>query len=49
VVIPRDQLYSIPCIKYFERGERDVFTEGRKLLIEFIEKRMMLTKFQRVI
>ncbi len=42
VVIPRDQLYPIPCIKYFNRGQRDVFTDGKRLLIEFIEKRMGL-------
>ncbi|MEW6607036.1 MAG: hypothetical protein AB1414_06220 [bacterium] len=42
VIIHRDQLYPIPCIKYFDRGKRDAFTDGKKLLIEFIEKRMSL-------
>jgi hypothetical protein len=43
VVIPRDQLYPIPCIKYFNKGQRDKFTEeGKQLLIEFIDKRMSL-------
>jgi hypothetical protein len=42
VVIPRDQLYPIPCIKYFDKGKRDKFTDGKRLLIEFIDKRMNL-------
>ncbi|MDI6736364.1 MAG: AAA family ATPase [bacterium] len=42
IVIPRDQLYSIPCIKYFNKGQRNKFTDGKDLLIEFIDKRMSL-------
>lgn len=42
VVIPKDQLYPIPCIKYFAQGQRNEFTAGKQLLIEFIDKRMSL-------